>query len=157
MSIISQVKIIMIVNGLKQCSWLVEGRVLIFSCESTKITTSCWAVIDRTLCLYAKSLQSCPTLCNTMDCSPLSSSVHGILQARILEWVATPSRGSLRPRDGTCVSCLLHLLCLLYWQVGSLPLAPPGKPKEPTKKDTPCSAIKEKLQWDGRRGTIIIK
>ena len=34
--------------------------------------------------------QSCPTLCNTMDCSPPVSSVHGILQARILEWVATP-------------------------------------------------------------------
>ena len=39
--------------------------------------------------------RSCPTLCNPMDCSPLGSSVHGILQARILEWVAIPfSRGS---------------------------------------------------------------
>ena len=36
----------------------------------------------------AKSLHSCPTLCDLMDCSPLGSSVHGILQARILEWVA---------------------------------------------------------------------
>ena len=42
-----------------------------------------------------KSLQSCPTLCDPMDCSPPHSSVHGILQARILEWVAMPSsRGS---------------------------------------------------------------
>ena len=39
----------------------------------------------------AKSLQSCLTLCNPMDCSPPGSSVHGILQARILGWVATPS------------------------------------------------------------------
>ena len=39
----------------------------------------------------AKSLQSCPTLCNPMDCSPPGSSVHGILQARILERVAMPS------------------------------------------------------------------
>ena len=36
----------------------------------------------------AKLLQSCPTLCNPMDLSPPGSSVHGILQARILEWVA---------------------------------------------------------------------
>ena len=44
--------------------------------------------------MCAKSLQSCPTLCDSMDCSPLDSSIHGILQARILEWVAMPfSRG----------------------------------------------------------------
>ena len=48
---------------------------------------------------------SCPTLCNPMDCSPPGSSVHGTLQARILEWVAMPSsRASSRPRDQTCVS-----------------------------------------------------
>ena len=41
--------------------------------------------------MCAKSLQSCPTLCNPMDYSPLGSSVHGILQARILEWVAMPA------------------------------------------------------------------
>ena len=43
------------------------------------------------MCVHAKSLQSCPTLCDPMDCSPPGSSVHGILQARILEWVAMPS------------------------------------------------------------------
>jgi len=44
---------------------------------------------------------------NPMDCSPPgSSSVHGILQARILEWVATPFRGSSQPRDQTQVSCI---------------------------------------------------
>ena len=44
--------------------------------------------------------QLCLTLCNPMDCSPPGSSVHGILQARILEWVAISfSRGSSRPRD----------------------------------------------------------
>ena len=41
--------------------------------------------------MFAKSLLSCPTLFNPMDCNPLDSSVHGILQARILEWVAVPS------------------------------------------------------------------
>ena len=50
---------------------------------------------------------SCPTLCNTMDSSPPSSSVHGILQARIMEWLAIPfSRGSSQPRDWTQVSCI---------------------------------------------------
>ena len=54
---------------------------------------------------HAKSLQSGPTLCYPMDCSPPGSSVHGILQARILEWVAmSSSRGSSQPRDQTCVS-----------------------------------------------------
>ena len=42
-------------------------------------------------CRLAKLLQLCPTLCDSMDCSPPGSSVHGILQARILEWVALPS------------------------------------------------------------------
>ena len=56
-------------------------------------------------CMAAKSLQSCPTLCDPMDCSPPGSSVHGILQARILEWVAMPSsRGSSQPRDWTGIS-----------------------------------------------------
>ena len=57
--------------------------------------------------LCAKLLQLCPTLCNAMDGSPPGSSVHGILKARILEWVAMPSsRGSCQPRDGTGVSCI---------------------------------------------------
>ena len=51
-------------------------------------------------CVHAKSLQSCPTLCSPMDCSLPGSSVHGILQAIILEWVAMLfSSGSSRPRD----------------------------------------------------------
>ena len=51
-------------------------------------------------CMHAKSLQSCLTLCNPMDCSQPGSSVHGILPARILEWVAMPSsRESSQLRD----------------------------------------------------------
>ena len=42
-------------------------------------------------CVHPKSLQSCPTLCDPIDCSPPGFSVHGILQARITEWVAMPS------------------------------------------------------------------
>ena len=49
--------------------------------------------------------RSCPTLCDPVDCSPPGSSVHGIFQARILEWVAISfSRGSSQPRDRTQVS-----------------------------------------------------
>ena len=56
------------------------------------------------VCLVAQSYQ---TLCNPMDCSPPGSSVPGILQARILEWVAMPfSRGSCQPRNQTQVSCI---------------------------------------------------
>ena len=59
------------------------------------------------VCVCAQSLQSCSTLCNPMDHSPLGSSVHGILQARILEWVSTSSsRWSSRPWDQTHVSCV---------------------------------------------------
>ena len=50
------------------------------------------------VCVHAKSLQSCPNLFDPMNCSWPGSSVHGILQERILEWVAMPSsRGSSRP------------------------------------------------------------
>ena len=72
--------------------------------------------------MCAKTLQSCPTLYKPMDCNPPDSSVHGILQARILEWVLCPPQGD-RPTQGLNP----HLLCLLHWQVGSLPLVPPGK------------------------------
>ena len=58
-------------------------------------------------CMGAKLLQSGPTLCDPMECSLPVSSVHGVFQARILEWVALPySRGSFQPRDQTSVSCI---------------------------------------------------
>ena len=58
-------------------------------------------------CVYAKSLQSCLILCDPMDSSRPGSSVHGILQARILEWVGMPSsRGSFWLRSQTWVFCI---------------------------------------------------
>ena len=68
--------------------------------------------------MRTKSLQSCATLCDPMDCGLPDSFVHGILQARILEKVSMPSTQGSN----------LGLLCLLHCQAGSLPLAPPGKP-----------------------------
>ena len=67
--------------------------------------------------------QSCPTLCDPVDCSLPGFSIHGILQARILEWVTISfSRGSFWPRDWTCISCIF---CTGRWFSTSVP---PGKP-----------------------------
>ena len=65
------------------------------------------------------SAQSCPTLCNPVDCKLLGFSVHGILQARILEWIAVFfSRGSSRPRDWTRVSLIVDRR-LTVWAIFS--------------------------------------
>ena len=68
-------------------------------------------------------IQWCLTLCDPMDCSPPDSFVHGILQARILEWVAMPfTRGSPQSKGSN-----LHVLCLLNCQAGYFTLAPHRK------------------------------
>ena len=78
-----------------------------------RLMLSCSKVKEKKV----KMAQSCPTLCDSMDYT-----VHRILQARILEWVAFPfSRGSSQPRDQTQGSLAL--------QVASLPAEPQGKPK----------------------------
>ena len=64
-------------------------------------------------------VQWCPTLCDPLDCSPPGSSDHGILQARMLEWVAIPSPGDL-PDPGIKLRFALQADCL--------PLEPPLKP-----------------------------
>ena len=64
-------------------------------------------ILGSARCLHCVCAQSYPTLCNPMDCSPPGSSVHGISQAGILEWVAISfSRGSSQLRDRTHVSCI---------------------------------------------------
>ena len=79
----------------------------------------CVYVCARTYAHMHALTQSCLTFCDPMDCSPPSASVHGILQARILEWVAIPfSRGlpdpGIKPEP-------------LVLQADSLPSEPPGK------------------------------
>ena len=62
---------------------------------------------DQPSVVVVLAAQSCLTLCDPMDCGLPGSSVHDILQARILEWIAIPfSRGSFRPRDRTRVFCI---------------------------------------------------
>ena len=80
--------------------------------------------LDKLMCVHVWSLQWCITLCNPMECGLPGSSVHGILQARILEWVAMPLLQGIFPTQGLNPG----LLCLLHWQAGSLPLVLPGKP-----------------------------
>ena len=64
-----------------------------------------YSIVIRLCCCWVT--KSCLTLCDPMDCSLPGSSVHGIFQARILEWVAISfSRGSSWPRDQTRVSCI---------------------------------------------------
>ena len=76
--------------------------------------------------------QSCPTLCKSMDCSPPGSSVHGILQARILECVAvSSSRGSSQLRDQTWVSCIAGSFFTVWATRGN-----------PT---IPCSLLRQKF------------
>ena len=66
--------------------------------------------------------QSCLTLCDPIDCSPPGSSVHGILQARILEWVAMPcSRGSSWPSNRTCIS---YFSCIVFFTTRATGEAP---------------------------------
>ena len=68
-------------------------------------------------CMYA---QSCQTVCNPMGCSPPGSSVHGIFQARILEWITISySRGSSQPRDQTMSPTFVGIF---------FTTEPPGKP-----------------------------
>ena len=67
--------------------------------------------------------QSCPTLCDPVNCSPQGSSVHGILQARILEWVVSPSPGDLPGPGIEPASPEAPVL-----QADSLPAKPSGKP-----------------------------
>ena len=74
--------------------------------------------------MHAKLLQSCPTLYDPMDCSLPGTSVHGILQARILEWVAMSTSRGL-PNPGIEPAPLMSPAL----QADSLPLVPPGKPK----------------------------
>ena len=104
--------------------WKKGVKKLRFNIHHTKIMAS-----SPVTCMCAKSLQSRSDLCNAMVCSPSGSSVHRILQARILEWVAVPSSmGSSWPRDQT--RCLLGLL---HWEVGFFfTTMPPGKPPIPS-------------------------
>ena len=81
---------------------------------------------DTIVVLCHEFAQLCPTLCNPMDCNPPGSSLHGILQARVLQWVAISfSRESSQPRDWTWVSCVPGR-CFNLWATREAPTSQPG-------------------------------
>ena len=87
-------------------SWTMDSTL---SNQDSKIGGECsWGLPQDNRSLhFVLVAQSCLTLCNLTDCSPPGSSVYGIVQARILEWVAIPlSRGPSPPRDRTHVPCI---------------------------------------------------
>ena len=88
-------------------------------------------------CMHAKSLLLCPTLCDPMDCRLPGSSVHGILQARILEWVAMPSSSGSSDRGIEPTSPALA--------GGFFTTEPPGKPQESLCLNGPAASIQ--LPW----------
>ena len=90
-----------------------------------------------TMHVSAKSLQSCPTLCNPMDCSPPGSSVHGDSPGK------SPGVGCHGLLQGIFLTqgSNPHLLYLPHWQAGSLQLVPPGKPKLPYDPAIPLLGI----------------
>ena len=97
--------------------------------------------------------QSCPTLCD-----PVDHTVHGILQARILEWVAFPfSRGSSQPRDQTLVSNIASRF-FTSWATREaqdfLPTEPPGKPKDQCEVISHCSFDLHFSRW-GNSGNSV--
>ena len=96
---------------------------------------------EAVLCLVT---QSCPPLCK-MDCSPPGSSVHGILQARILEWIAMPSsRGSSQPRDQTQVSCIAGRF-FTFWATREAQRGSGGRSIRKTLVKGECNAVKPLL------------
>ena len=96
---------------------------LITFCFSVLFTCSFLKFCFPKCCCCAQLLQLCPTLCSPMDYSPPGSSVHGILQARILEWIAMPcSRGIFLTWGSNP-----NRLCLLY--ADSLPRSQWGRPE----------------------------
>ena len=87
--------------------WVTSLHFTSSSCALTGIWIRLMCVWIRLVCVCVLVAQLCLTLCNPMDRSPPGSSVHGILQARILEWVAVPfSRGSSQPREQTPGFCV---------------------------------------------------
>ena len=90
------------------CGCDAEVAFLLLGVKQGPISNTAWAY------LHAQSLQSCPTLCDPMDCSPPDSSVHGILQARILSGLQCPPPGGL-PDPGIELS---------HWRSPRLPIIP---------------------------------
>ena len=119
--------------GLEGILWWVQLHICHIVC--------CWCVVAK----------SCLTLCNPMDCSPPGSSVHGISQAWILEWVAMSSLGdSSWPRDQTWVSCIscLGRQILYHWATREAPYIMSQSQK------AVWAIVKQPILWFSREWTL---
>ena len=113
--------------------WTFHLHSIMWDTDKCVLLSHCYIGSPMPCC--AMSFQSCSTLCDPMDYSPPVSCVHGILQARILQWVALPSsRGSSWPRDQTRVS---SSSCIVG---GFFTAEPPGKPL--------CLQYKQPIWWN---------
>ena len=85
-------RVICLINGKSCCCshyyQIISLDIHVWSFRNNNVSMPSW---DGIIAAAAKSLQSCPTLCNPMDCSPPGPSIHGIFQAKALEWVPSPS------------------------------------------------------------------
>ena len=100
-------------RGRNICIHVTDSRCCAAETNTTLESNYACVCVCVCVCVCARSLQLCLNLCDPMDRSPPGSSVHGILQARILEWVAISfSRGSLGPRDRTHIS---YVSCTGRW------------------------------------------
>ena len=91
--------------------------------------------------------QSCPTLCDPMGCSPPGSSVHWILPARILKWIAISSRGSSQPRDRTWVFCTAGRFFTI-WATRKASTGDTGSIAGPGKSQMSWGSQAHELQWE---------
>ena len=96
--------------------WPVKRKSLVCSCRSNRLNFRNWLskLYICELCAWSLSL-SCPALCDPMECSQSGSSVRGILQARILEWVAMPPPPGDLPNPRKCVFSHLR-----PWTLGAI-------------------------------------
>ena len=99
--------------------------------------------------MCAKSLQSCLTFLDPIDCSQLGSSVHGDPPGKNTEVSCYALLQGIFPTQGSN----LHLLCLLHWQVDSLLLVPPGKPQE-EERATHSSILVLEIPWTEEPGGL---
>ena len=107
-------------GGLPSMDGVAQSRTRLKWLSSKTVKADLQMVTASRVKNWSEVAQSCLTLCDPMDSSPPGSTIHGIFQARILEWAAISfSRGSSQPRDGTCVSCITD----------TLPSEPPEKPR----------------------------
>ena len=94
--------------------------VTFFKKEQEAIENMQKVTLTKPVCCISEVLQSCLTLCKPIDCSPPDSSICGIFQAGVLEWVASSfSRGSSQPRDWTWVSCICRQMLYRLSHQGS--------------------------------------